>query len=190
MPSNTPGVPSGLLDSLAAFQRLHAIPVSDSTTESPAQALHSLRVAANLAPANYAEYLEEAVRCYEGGMYRAAVLMVWAAVVEHLYTAIGAHRGGIKAFEAANFSRYGTSAAYRKIKKSDDLLYLKEIQLIQLGEDAGLFNKNARLLLDEKLILRNRCGHPTQYKPGRDETVIFIESLLTNIVGGAMVHWK
>lgn len=190
MASSATGTPDGLLTSLKEFQELHALPVTDSSTESPAQALHSLRVAAKLAPANYAEYLEEAVRCYEGSMYRAAVLMVWAAVVEHLYTTIGTHPGGVKAFEAANVARYGTSAAYRKIKKPDDLLYLKESQLIQLGEDAGLFNKNARLLLDEKLILRNRCGHPTQYKPGRDETVIFIESLLINIVGGEMVHWK
>lgn len=183
-------MPTGLLNSLKEFQGLHALPVRDSSTESPAQALHSLRTAAKLAPTNYAEYLEEAVRCYEGGMYRAAVLMVWAAVIEHLHTAIGDHPGSVKKFEAANLARYGTSAAYRKIKKTDDLLYLKESQVIQLAEDAGIFNKNARLLLDEKLVLRNRCGHPTQYKPGRDETVIFIESLLLNIVGGAMVNWK
>lgn len=189
MPSSAEAVPSALLAGVRQFQTLHAVPVTDSATEAPVQALHSLRVAAKKAPANYADYLDEAVRCYEGGMYRASVLMVWAAVVEHLYSKIAAHPGGIKAFEAANFARYGTANNYRKIKKQDDFLYLREAQFITLGEDAGLYNKNARTLLDEKLILRNRCGHPTLYKPGREETVIFIESLLTNIVGGTMLHW-
>lgn len=189
MASSAAAVPSGYLENLRTFQGLHAVPVTDSQTEAPAQALHSLREAAKMAPANYSDYLDEAVRCYEGGMYRAAVLMVWAAVVEHLYVTIENHHGGIKAFEAANVAKYGASAGYRKIKKKDDFLYLREAQFIVLGEDAGLYNKNARTLLDEKLILRNRCGHPTLYKPGREETVIFIESLLMNIVGGTMLHW-
>jgi hypothetical protein len=180
----------GLIGSLRTFQGLHALPVTDSQREAPAQALHSLHEAARRAPANYADYLDEAVRCYEGGMYRAAVLMVWSACIEHLFTAIAGHPGGVKAMEAANIARYGSSAAYRKIKKRDDFLYLKESAFLLIAEDAGLFNRNARDLLEEKLKLRNRCGHPTQYKPMRDETVIFIESLLTNVVGGSMLNWK
>ena len=189
MPSSAKAVPTGFLDGLRTFQGLHAVAVTDSRTEAPAQALHSLREAAKKAPPNYADYLDEAVRCYEGTMYRAAVLMVWAAVVEHLYTKIQERQGGIKAFEAANLARYGTSKGYRPIRKKDDFLYLREAQFIALGEDAGLFNKNARGILDDRLKLRNLCGHPTMYKPGRDETVIFIESLLLNFVGGAMLHW-
>lgn len=189
MASSAEAVPAALLAGVRAFQSLHAVAVTDSATEAPVQALHSLRVAADKAPSNYADYLDEAVRCYEGKMYRAAVLMVWAAVIEHLYATVEAHKGGIKAFEAANFARFGTAFNYKKIKKRDDFLYLRESQFIVLGEDAQLYNKNARLLLEEKLILRNRCGHPTLYKPGREETVIFIESLLTNIVGGSMLHW-
>lgn len=176
--------------SLAAFQRLHALPVKDSAREAPAQALHSLREAAASAPPDYRDYLNEAVGCYEGGMYRAAVLMVWSACIQHLFSVIDGHRGGIKAMEKANHARYSTSGAYRRIRKTDDLLYLKESAVIQVAEDAGLINRNARALLEEKLALRNRCGHPTRYKPGREETVIFIESLIVNIVGGAMVNWQ
>jgi hypothetical protein len=168
--------------------------VKDSKIEAPAQALHSLREAAASAPPGYQDYLDEAVRCYEGGMYRAAVLMVWSACIQHLFSVIEGHQGGVKAMEAANRARYGKTdplpTGYKKIHKSDDLLYLKESAVLLLAEDAGLLNRNARDLLDEKLKLRNRCGHPTRYKPGREETVIFIESLVVNIIGGTMVNWK
>lgn len=182
------------LASLAEFQRLHALPVKDSAREAPAQALHSLREAAASAPPEYQDYLDEAVECYEGGMYRAAVLMVWSACIQHLFSVIQDHRGGIKAMESANRARFGKGEppppSYKKISKTDDLLYFKEANVLLLAEDAGLINRNARDLLDEKLKLRNRCGHPTRYKPGREETVIFIESLILNIIGGRMVNWQ
>jgi hypothetical protein len=106
-----------------------------------------------------------------------------------LYSITGARSGGIKAIESANFARYGSSKNYRTIRKVDDLMYLKESQFIQLGEDAGMYNRTARKLLDERLDLRNRCGHPTGYKPGRGEVVIFIESLAQNILSGSMLNW-
>ncbi|MFG6476382.1 hypothetical protein ACFXP7_08315 [Microbacterium sp. P06] len=178
------------LASLAEFQRLHSLPVKDSAREAPAQALHSLREAAALAPPDYIDYLDEAVRCYEGGMYRASVLMVWSACMQHLFSVIENHRGGVKAMEGANHARFGQTNGYRRIRKVDDLLYFKESAILQLAEDAALINRNARDLLEEKLKLRNRCGHPTRYKPGREETVIFIESLIVNIIGGVMLNWQ
>ncbi len=52
-----------------------------------------------------------------------------------------------------------------------------------------MFNKNARQLLDERLKLRNLCGHPTGYTPGREETVVFMESLLLNVLSGSWLNW-
>jgi hypothetical protein len=178
------------LSHLREFQESYRVPISDISRQSPVNALHSLRDAAKKAPASYQDYLSEAIDCYENGAYRGAVLMVWTAVIEHLYSIIDQRRNGFKELEKTNFTRFGTSKAYRKIGKKDDLLYLSDRNFIQLCEDAGLFNRNARLLLIERLDLRNRCGHPTGYTVGRDEAVVFIESLLNNIVGGAMLNWK
>lgn len=120
--------------------------------------------------------------------------MVWSACIQHLFSVIESHQGGIKAMEAAKRARFGKGdpppASSKKIGKTDDLLYFKEANVLLIAEDAGLINRNVRDLLDEKLKLRNRCGHPTRYKPGREETVIFIESLLVNIIGGTMVNWQ
>lgn len=180
--------PPALIARLKAFQAIYPAPVRDSAHESPAQALQSLVDARAAAPPEYADYLDEAVSAYENGLCRAAILMVWAATIEHLYGVVRAHKGGVKAIQAANMARYA-ARNYREIKKVDDLLYVSESQFLQLGEDAGIFNRNARQVLIERLNLRNRCGHPTGYTAGREETVVFIESLTLNILTGSWLNW-
>lgn len=175
---------------LRSLQQAYAIPVSDVSRQNPAEALHSLRETARNSRAEYQEYLNEAVDCYENRCYRGAVLMVWSAVMEHLYQAIESRQGGIKAVEAANLARFGDAYNYKKVKKRDDFLYLSDSNFFMLCEDAGVFNKNVRLLLIEKLNLRNRCGHPTKYVVAREETVIYIESLINNVLNGAMLNWR
>jgi hypothetical protein len=178
-----------LLAGLREFQSEFSEEIADVTQESPAAALDSLEEAVAKAPASYRPYLQEALECYGHSLYRAAILMVWSAVIQHLHGCAGSHRGGIAAFEKANKARFGTSKRYREIKKQDDFLYLGERDFIQLGEDAGMFNRNTRQLLHERLKLRNLCGHPTGYVPGREETVVFIEGLLLNVVSGSWLNW-
>jgi hypothetical protein len=178
-----------LLEGLRELQNEFGEPVADVAVEAPQLAVASLQQAVDDAPRDYREYLEEALECYLNGLFRAAVLMVWAAVMEHLYMTASAHSGGLAAFEEANKARFGTAKSYRRLKQRDDFLYLRDRDYIQLGEDAGMFNKNARKMLWTRLDLRNDCGHPTKYQPGREETVIFIESLLLNIVSGRQLNW-
>lgn len=178
-----------LLDGLRKLQADFRTEVADVAQESPAAALESLEEALAHSPAAYRPYLAEALACYEHTLYRAAILMVWAAVMQHLYEVAGSHKGGVKTFEAENAAHFGTSRRYREIKKQDDFLYLGERDFIQLAEHAGMINRNVRKLLHERLELRNLCGHPTQYRPGREETVIFIESLLLNILSGSWLNW-
>jgi hypothetical protein len=177
------------LASLRAFQEQHRSAPAVKPTESPAAASASLRRAVDSAPAGYRDYLEEALACYEGGQYRAAVLMVWAATVQHLYRLVDERPGGVAAFEKANVARFGQGKRYRQIKKTDDFMYLGEADFLQLAEDAGMINRNAREMLGERLKTRNRCGHPTGYRLGREEAVVFIESLLLNVIEGAQVNW-
>lgn len=188
MTSDEP-VPISTFERLRAFQEAYSIPVADVSRQAPAEALHSLRDATARAPKNYQEYLNEAVDCYEHGAYRGAVLMVWAATVEHIYSAIENRPSGFKEMETANNARFGTSKSYRRIGKKNDLLYLNDKNFLQLCEDAGVFNRNARALLEEKLGTRNRCGHSTGYMIGREEAVVFIESLINNIINDAMMSW-
>lgn len=177
------------LNRLRAFQAEYAVPVTDSSKESPAHALSSLRDAAQHAPAKYQGYLQEAVDCYEGGLYRAAILMVWAATVQHMYGVVQGHQGGVAAFQAANLKRNSKSRNYREVRKVDDLLYLGEAAFLVLAEDAGMINRNARKVLGERLDTRNLCGHPTGYTVGREEAVVYIESLVLNVLSGSWLNW-
>lgn len=177
------------IERLREFQESYRIPITNIARQAPAEALHSLRIATSGAPESYRKYLDEAVDCYEAGAYRGAVLMVWAATIEHIYDAVERRPSGFSLLESANTARFGKSRTYRSIKKKNDLLYLNDKNFFLLCEDAGVFNKNARKLLEEKLDTRNRCGHPTGYVLGREETVVFIESLINNIVNDAMIDW-
>jgi hypothetical protein len=106
-----------------------------------------------------------------------------------LYSVIEARHGGVKDIQKANAARFHASPRYREIKKVNDLLYIGERDFLWLGEDAGMFNRNARKMLHERLELRNLRGHPTGYRPGREETVVFIESLTLNILSGSWLAW-
>lgn len=178
------------IERLREFQEAHRLPVTDIARQAPTQALHSLRDATKNAPESYRPYLDEAVDCYEAGAYRGAVLMVWAATIEHIYSVVERHRQGFKLLEAENLKRFERASSYRRIKKKSDLLYINDGNLLLICEDAGVFNKNARNILDDALKTRNRCGHPTGYVVGREEVVVFIERLINNIIGGAMVDWE
>jgi len=177
------------LDRLRQLQTLYPGSPKTGKHESPELALQSLVDARDAAPERYSDYLEEAVAAYESSLYRAAILMVWSATIEHLYGVIRTHPDGIKLVEQANTARFGSSRSYREIKKADDLMYMSESNFLQLCEDAGAINRNARKVLIERLDLRNRCGHPTGYKPGREEAVVFIESLTLNILTGSWINW-
>lgn len=177
------------LERLREFQQAYRLPVSDIARQAPAQALHSLRDSAQRAPASYRQYLEEAIDCYEANAYRGAVLMVWAATIEHLYSVIDGHPSGLRLIQAANKTRFENSNSYRRISKKNDLLYVNDKNFFLLCEDASVFNKNARSVLEESLNTRNRCGHPTGYTVGREEVVIFIERLINNFISGAMIDW-
>lgn len=89
--------------------------------------------------------------------------MVWSASIERIHESIEIHHNGFQLIENANLHRFGKSKSYRKIRKKNDLLYLSDRNLFQLCEDSGLFNRNARKLLEEKLDTRNRCGHPSNW---------------------------
>lgn len=177
------------LEGIRRFQAEVKEPVADSSIESPAAALASLNVAVAAAPASYRDYLTEALRCYEHHLYRGAVMLVWAATMSHLYNVVGDHPGGVKAFEAANLHQLGGTKGYRNIRKRDDFFYLRDRTFLELAEKAGLYNRSTRAMLIDRLDLRNRCGHPTGYKVGREEAVIFIESLCLNVLSGSTLNW-
>ena len=69
----------------------------------------------------------------------------------------------------------------RLVSKMDDFEYIKDRTLLLAAEELGVLDKANRSALEEALNLRNRCGHPTSYKPGIKKASSFIEDVV-NIV--------
>lgn len=127
-------------------------------------------------------YLIETIKAYDAGANRAAIVFLWAVIVEHLYSRLSEKRL-IKKFDTEFKRRFGSNKNYyRKIRKKQDLLYVKERDLLEISEVAGLYNRNIRDVLVKDLDTRNKCGHPTTYLPGDMETAVFIERLINNIL--------
>lgn len=118
-------------------------------------------------------YLEESVLAYGVGALRASVVFLWSGAIRQLQDKSLA--SGLLAVNAAvqkhdpKAHHVGKIEDYSAVKDAVQLLAFREIGLIDKGEWATL---------QEGLDLRNRCGHPTKYKPGAKKASAFIEDIV------------
>lgn len=119
-------------------------------------------------------YLEEAVRCLEVGALRAAIVFVWAGAIRTLEeTAL-----------AANSPRDVTQAIQihdpkaRDVKSVNDFAHVQDSKELLAFEGLGMVDKAERQTLEEALGLRNKCGHPTKYKPGEAKLAGYLEDVI------------
>jgi len=120
-------------------------------------------------PIDVQDYFKESVICLERNLLRAAVVLSWAGflhvLVENMYT--------------------NHEAALRNARPNwqfNDLTELKEnyveYQLIETARKIGLINKAEMKVLQGQLAERNRCAHPTLYKPSLNSALGFVDSML------------
>jgi hypothetical protein len=64
------------------------------------------------------------------------------------------------------------------VKKVDDFAYIKDATFLKAAFDLGLLDKGQRDTLQDALDLRNKCGHPTKYKPRVNKARGFIEDVV------------
>jgi hypothetical protein len=118
-------------------------------------------------------YVEEAILCMSVGALRAAIVFLWTAAIRTLHEE--AMTLGAKAVTAA-VQKHDPKA--RSIGKVDDFAYVKDKTFLLAAQDLGLIDKGERDTLQENLDLRNRCGHPTQYKPRESKARGFVEDII------------
>jgi DNA-binding MarR family transcriptional regulator len=121
-------------------------------------------------------YLEEALKCLQVDALRACVVFVWTAAVRTIQTEVMTRGSGAV---TTAIQRHDPRA--RPIAKIDDFAYIKESVLLLAASDLGLLDKNEKDALTEALNLRNRCGHPSKYRPGVKKVSAFVEDI-TSIV--------
>jgi hypothetical protein len=121
-------------------------------------------------------FVDEAILCLRVGALRAAVVFLWTGAIRTIQDECMAH--GAPALNTA-LTRHDSRAKH--VGKIEDFASIKDSLTLLAARDLAIVDKGEWQTLDEALGLRNRCGHPTRYKPGIKKASSFIEDVL-NIV--------
>ena len=140
-------------------------------------AVSALRKTLNkITPGHTREFVKEAVECFEGKHYRAAVVLSWVGALSLLYNYVAG--GYMKAFNAEARRR---DAKWKDAKSTDDLARIKEYDFLQILEAISVAGKSVKIELEGCLKLRNGCGHPNSLKVEQHRVSSHVEVLILNV---------
>jgi hypothetical protein len=131
---------------------------------------------AKISDAQIQSFVDEAIRCYEQALYRAAVVLSWVGTVSLLYK-------HVVTSELGNFNSEARrrNAKWKDARTSDDLARLKEYDFLQILESISVIGKSVKRELEQCLDLRNGCGHPSSLVVGESRVSAHIEILILNV---------
>jgi hypothetical protein len=138
---------------------------------------HSLRAElVNIKDADARALIEEAIKCFEYQLYRAAVVFSWVAAVQLLQQHVHAHH-----LAAFNAEAQRVDAKWKPAKSTDDFGRMKESDFLDRLVALSIIGKNVKTELVGCLDLRNGCGHPNSLKLGANTVAHHLEILLLNV---------
>lgn len=120
------------------------------------------------------DYLDEGVKCLRVGALRACVVFVWSGVIRTMQErilALGAAR------VTAALQKHDPKC--RPVSTIDDFAHVKDHLTLLAAKDLGVLDKNQKDTLKEALDLRNRSGHPGNYRPGVKKVSSYIEDVVS-----------
>jgi len=127
-----------------------------------------------------ANYLLEGIQCLRIGALRAGVIFIWSAAIWKIHNLIFDKiprkqiNEELKKLDSSN----------KKIKTVESFQHYKDQTVLDLTEKVGVFDKQQKEeLIKVCLGLRNKCGHPTNFKPEIHRINSFVENII-NIVYG------
>lgn len=122
-------------------------------------------------------YVEEAILCLKTGALRSSVVFLWTGAIRCLQErAVTAYPGDQV---TAAIQKHDPKA--RRVSKVDDFSSIRDSVALLAFRELGLIDKGQWQTLNEALGMRNRCGHPTLYRPGATKVSAYIEDV-TGIV--------
>lgn len=125
-------------------------------------------------------FLNELIDCFEIGANRAAIVMCWILVLDHLYEFVLRHH--LSSFNAALAKSTDKRVRVSVITSRDDFSDIPEGKFIELLRSAGIISGDVRKILDEKLGIRNTSAHPSAVAIKPSKVVEFIDDLVENVV--------
>ena len=114
---------------------------------------------------------QQAMRCLENGIYRAAYVMAWAAFVDFLHEKLAED----------GLARLRETRPNWKLKVVEDIRQQSDYQVIDAANKAGFLSSAERKALHRLLNARNECAHPEDFNPGLNESLGFISELISRV---------
>jgi hypothetical protein len=119
------------------------------------------------------DYILEAIKCLSVSALRAAIVFLWTGAVRTLQEeSFTKHPANLN----AAIAKHDQNA--RVVKKLEDFAYIRDATALLAFQELGILDKGEKTTMGEALDLRNRCGHPTNYKPGIKKASSFIEDVV------------
>jgi hypothetical protein len=128
-------------------------------------------------------FLDEALVCFKHGAFRAAIVMAWNLAYHHLCDHV------LKK-ELARFNvqwplvyQGHHKKGAKTVAKMEDLSdELKESEVIEICNSAGIISKDVHKILKAKLDRRNSAAHPSAVKIDQLQAEEFIDDIVKNVV--------
>lgn len=121
-------------------------------------------------------FVNEAIRCYERELFRAAVVLSWVGAISVLYKHVIDHK-----LSEFNHEATRRSAKWKTAKTADDLARMKEFDFLQVLDAISVLGKSVREELEGCLKFRNGCGHPNSLIIAGHRVASHIEVLVLNV---------
>ena len=116
------------------------------------------------------DLLKDSLSCIEQGIYRAAIVLAWAAFMDNLECKL-ASDGLVKLKTAkSGWAKYQSMEELRE--------HVPEYQLLEAARDVGVLKKTELKVLVGRLAIRNECAHPSDHLPGANESLGYVSDLL------------
>ncbi len=148
-----------------------SLPATAPEIEHDVTTLQSL--AAKVSDSVVRDYILEAIKCLSVGALRAAIVFLWTGAIRTLQEeSFTKHPANLN----AAIGKHDQGA--REVKKLEDFAYIRDAIALLAFQELGILDKGEKTTMGEALDLRNRCGHPTNYKPGVKKASSFIEDVV------------
>lgn len=124
----------------------------------------------------------EALLCYRISAFRSCIVMVWNLAYSHLLDWILVDQRRLDDFNSAISKRY-PKLLNIKITKYDSFIdELKESQVVEICNTAGLINSSTYKILKSKLEKRNMAAHPANTVIVQSQADDVVTDLVNNVV--------
>jgi hypothetical protein len=129
-----------------------------------------------IANANANSFLEEGIKTFEIGAYRASIIMIWLLTLDHMFEYVIANK--LPDFNVA----LRQSGIAKTINSKDDFGEIKESKFIEVCRGANIISNDVRKILSTKLGIRNSFAHPSTVMLPKSKALEFIEDLVENVI--------